>query len=90
MYATYTDIGEHDWGEVTVWEPGARLVHTFTLAQDPQHPSEVAVEFAPTERGCTVLFAQGGWTKANDESREKFGDWPLMLERFAALANQVS
>jgi hypothetical protein len=46
-YATHSDLGEHDWGEVTLWESGHRLVHTFTLAQDPQHPTEVAVEFVP-------------------------------------------
>jgi hypothetical protein len=93
VYATHGDIGEHDWGEVTVWEPGRRLVHTFTLAQNPHHPSEVAVEFVPHERvggaptGCTVRFAHGGWTEVNATVREKFGDWPVLLDRFAALAD---
>ena len=40
VYATHADIGEDDWGAVTVWEPARRLVHTFTLAQDPAYPSE--------------------------------------------------
>jgi uncharacterized protein YndB with AHSA1/START domain len=93
VYATHSDLGEHDWGEVTVWEPGQRLVHTFSLAQDPQHPSEVSVEFVPDEdRGeagshCTLRFAHGGWTKANVAAREKFGDWPVMLDRLVALAD---
>ena len=42
VYATHSDICEHSWGEVIVWERARRLGHTFTLAQDPQHPSEVA------------------------------------------------
>jgi hypothetical protein len=46
VYATHTNMGKQDWGEITTWEPGRRLVHTFTLAQDSQFPSEVAVEFA--------------------------------------------
>jgi hypothetical protein len=89
VFAVHRDIGDDDWGEVTVWEPGRRLVHTFTLAQDPQHPSEVAVEFAADEggRGCTVRFAHGGWTQANADVRKKFSDWPVMLDRFAALAD---
>jgi hypothetical protein len=33
-----------------------------------------------------VRFAHGGWTDANVAVREKFGDWPIMLERFATLA----
>jgi hypothetical protein len=89
VYATHSDVGNDDWGQVTVWEPGRRLVHTFTLAQDPQHPSEVSVEFVPGEgrTGCTVRFAHGAWTEASAATRKKFGDWPVMLDRFAALAD---
>jgi hypothetical protein len=91
VYATHADLGEHDWGEVTVWEPGRRLVHTLTLAQDARHPSEVAAQFVPAEGArCTLRFAHGGWTEANVAARAKFGDWPVMLDRFAALANAAS
>ncbi len=88
VYAMHRDLGEDDWGEVTVWDPPHRLAHTFTLAQDPAHPSEVAVEFAPDRcGGCTLGFAHGGWTEANADVRKKFGDWPVMLDRLAALAD---
>jgi Activator of Hsp90 ATPase homolog 1-like protein len=87
VYATHSDLGEHDWGEVTVWEPGRQLVHRFTLAQDPQHPSEVAVDFVGHAGGCTVRIAHGGWTEASAKDREKFGDWPFLLDRFAKLAD---
>jgi hypothetical protein len=88
VYATHDNVERHDWGEVTAWEPGCRLVHTFTLAQDPRHPSEVTVEFAPCAGPgeSAVRLAHGGWTEANAAAREKFGDWPLLLDRFAALA----
>ena len=87
VYATHTDIGEDEWGAVTVWEPGRRLVHTFTLGQDSAYPSEVAVEFVPGDGDgcCTMRFAHGGWTEANAAARPKFGDWRVMLDRFAAL-----
>jgi hypothetical protein len=87
VYATHSDIGEDDWGQVTVWEPGHRLVHSFTLAQDPQYPSEVAAQFVPDGTGCALRFAHGGWTDANAAVREKFGDWRLLLDRFAELAD---
>jgi hypothetical protein len=87
VFATHEDLGEHDWGEVTVWEPGRRFAHTFTLAQDPQAPSEVSVEFADDEGGCGLRFAHGGWTEANAANRAKFNDWPVLLDRFAELAN---
>jgi uncharacterized protein YndB with AHSA1/START domain len=86
VFATHSDVGRDDWGEVTQWEPGRRLVHTFALAQDPEHPSEVSVEFAPAGDGCIVHFEHGGWNEANAAARDKFGDWPILLARFAALA----
>jgi uncharacterized protein YndB with AHSA1/START domain len=86
VFARHADLGDDDWGEVTAWEPGHRLVHTFTLAQDPDHPSEVVVEFEPGDgTACTMRFAHGGWTNANVTHREKFGDWPAILERYVAL-----
>jgi Activator of Hsp90 ATPase homolog 1-like protein len=87
VFATHEDLGTHDWGEVKVWEPGRRLAHTFTLAQDPQAPSEVSVEFVEVDGGCGLRFAHGGWTEANAASREKFGDWNVMLDRFAVLVD---
>lgn len=95
VYATHTDLGVHTWGEVTTWEPGRKLAHTFMLAQDPAAPSTVIVEFVPgTDHpstddaavGCIVYFAHGGWSAANADARAKFGDWPVMLERFVTLA----
>jgi Activator of Hsp90 ATPase homolog 1-like protein len=85
VFATHEDLGEHEWGKVTVWEPGRRLAHTFTLAQDPQAPTEVSVEFVDDD-GCNLLFAHGGWTEANAAARAKFSDWPVLLDRFAELA----
>ncbi len=83
--ATHSDLGKDHWGDVTVWEPGRRLVHTFTLAQDSTHPSQVAVEFSAHGDGCTMRFAHGGWTEANAAARPRFGDWRVMLDRLAAL-----
>jgi hypothetical protein len=89
VYATHSDLGEIEWGEVTAWEPGSRLVHSFHLAQDPAHPSEVAVEFVPDGDGCVLRFAHGGWNEANASERPKFGDWPVILERYVALVDET-
>jgi uncharacterized protein YndB with AHSA1/START domain len=84
VFATHADLGDHSWGEVTVWEPPHRLVHTFGLAQ--RSPSEVAIEFSDVDGESRVHFEHRGWTDANAADRVKFGDWPLLLNRFAALA----
>jgi uncharacterized protein YndB with AHSA1/START domain len=86
VYAKHSDAGDHDWGSVTVWEPGRRLVYTFTLAQDPRYPSEVMVEFAGVGSRSSIRLAHGGWTSENSGARTKFSDWPGILDRFAALA----
>jgi hypothetical protein len=87
IYASHADIGKHDWGEVTLWAPGRRIVPSFTLAQDPSHASEVAANFEPGEdgTGCAFRLEHGGWNESNGATREKFGDWPVMPDRFAAL-----
>jgi hypothetical protein len=82
VYATHRDLGDDVWGEVLVWEPGRRVTHSFTLAQDRAHPSEVTVAFERDGDGCVVRFSHGGWTPANADARAKFGDWPHLLGRF--------
>jgi hypothetical protein len=90
VFARHTDLGDDEWGEVTAWEPGRQLVHTFTLAQDPAHPSEVAVQFAPGDAdSCTMRLAHGGWNSRNAGDRQKFGDWPVILERYVALLDSA-
>jgi ribosomal protein S18 acetylase RimI-like enzyme len=85
LYASHRD-GDDEWGRVTACDPPRRIEHTFTLAQDPATPSEIAVSFTPDGDGCLLRFEHRGWTPANAALRDKFRDWPMMLARLAALA----
>lgn len=76
----------YQWGTVTTWDSGREYAQTFSLAQDPDHPSALTVRFRPTDTGCVVDFEHGGWTPHNALAREKFSDWPHLLRRFAELA----
>lgn len=76
------------WGTVTVWEPDGVYAQTFTLAHDPEYPSEIRATFTPTDSGCRLDFEHGGWTPGNASRRNHFGDWPEILGRFVALANR--
>jgi hypothetical protein len=85
VYAVHTDLGEHRWGEVTRWRLGSELAYTFTLAQDPAHPTEVSVRFEDRGGGSSALrFEHGGWTADNLDARPRFQDWPRLLARFVA------
>ncbi len=46
------------WGTVLTWDPGRRYRQSFTLAQDPAHPSELDVTFTPTARDDRALRAR--------------------------------
>jgi catechol 2,3-dioxygenase-like lactoylglutathione lyase family enzyme len=81
-----TDHTTFSWGTVTVWDPPGHYAQTFTLAQDPEHPSTLDLQFSAGPGGCTVRFAHGGWTAGNVAGRARFSVWPILLDRFAALA----
>ena len=38
---------EHEWGEVTVWDPPSRLVYLWHLRRDRADATEVEIRFAP-------------------------------------------
>ena len=83
----------YPWGTVTVWEPPREYAQTFTLAQDPEHPSTLSVRIELTEAngrrhpGSRLHFAHGGWTPGNVAGRARFTEWSILLDRFAAVAD---
>jgi uncharacterized protein YndB with AHSA1/START domain len=55
---------EHDWGEVTAWEPPRRLAYLWHLGRPPELATEVEVTFSSTgERATRVEIAQAGWER---------------------------
>jgi hypothetical protein len=77
------------WGNVTVWEPGARYGQTFWLAMDPAHPSTLEVTFTAEGPGTRVALEHGGWTDENAGFRDKYGDWGHLLASYATAAAQT-
>ncbi len=80
------DGTSYQWGTVTVADQPRHYAQTFTLAQDPEHPSTLDVTFEHHLRGCRVHFAHGGWTAGNVAGRARFTEWTVLLDRFAAVA----
>jgi catechol 2,3-dioxygenase-like lactoylglutathione lyase family enzyme len=74
------------WGEVLVWDRPSHYAQSFTLAQDPEHPSRLDLWFEARDGGCRVRFEHGGWTAGNIAGRAKFTEWHILLDRFAAVA----
>ena len=80
---------EHEWGEVTVWEPPARFGYLWHLRRDRADATEVEIRFVPVERSRTrVEIEHRGWERlgAGGESwRDRnYGGWSTLLPHFLA------
>jgi uncharacterized protein YndB with AHSA1/START domain len=92
IHATFRAGRDDDWGKLDTYDPqGHTLAYSFTLAQPPDlPPSRIEVVFTDDRHGgCVLRFAHGGWNDANAVSRAKFREWPMILDRFAALATRA-
>ncbi len=55
---------EHDWGEVTVWNPPSRLEYLWYLRADRADATDVAISFVPDgERRTRVEIVHSGWER---------------------------
>ena len=85
---------EHDWGEVTVWEPPSRFAYLWHLRRDRADATTVEIRFAEAAPGRTrVDIEHRGWEVlgADGESwRDRnHGGWATLLPWFVAAAEQA-
>jgi hypothetical protein len=84
---------EHDWGEVTVWEPPRRLGYVWHIGQARASATDVLITFEPTAGDqCRVSIVHSGWDNFGAEAlarrdRNRSG-WNGVLPRFVAAAER--
>ena len=85
-------VGEdhYPFGAVTAWQPGVCYAQTFWLAMESLHPSTLTATFALGNGGCEMRFEHGGWDARNVSARDRYGEWPALLERFRRAAEDGS
>ena len=55
---------EHEWGEVTLWEPPHRLGYTWHLRQDRADSTDVEITFRPIDASTTLVeIEHRGWER---------------------------
>jgi uncharacterized protein YndB with AHSA1/START domain len=55
---------EHDWGEVTRWEPPRRLAYRWHLGASPAAATDVEITFSELDGATTrVDIVHGGWER---------------------------
>jgi uncharacterized protein YndB with AHSA1/START domain len=80
---------EHDWGEVTVWEPPTRLSYRWHLGQELADATEVEIRFVARGTGATrIEIEHHGWERLGRAAgqvrdRNRTG-WETLLPHFAA------
>ncbi len=85
VFETAGDGGEHDWGEVLVWEPPRRFAMTWRVTATP---TEVEVRFTSEANGTRVDLEHRGWERFGEGADEKRGQydsgWIAVLDRYVA------
>lgn len=93
IYERTADGTEHDWGEVTVWQPPRRLVYLWHLRRDRADATEVDLRFIAMDGGRSrVEIVHRGWERLGAGGQEwrdrNLGGWSTLLPHFVALANR--
>jgi hypothetical protein len=82
---------EIDWGEVTLWEPPARLGYLWHLRRDRADATDVLITFVPRGPALTrVDVLHAGWERLGadaDRWRDaNRGGWRMLVPHFVAAA----
>ena len=83
---------EHDWGEITAWEPPRRLGYLWHLRVDRADATNVQITFvAVDQRRTRVEIEHRGWERLGAEGMERRdrnrGGWANLLPHYQELAN---
>jgi uncharacterized protein YndB with AHSA1/START domain len=89
IYERTTAGVEHDWGEVTAWEPPGRLAYSWFLRADRSDATDVEIRFLPIGADRTrVEIEHAGWERLGDRGdswreRNQAG-WSTLLPHYLA------
>jgi len=85
---------EHEWGEVTLWEPPHRFVYLWHLRRDREDATEVEIRFIPHAAATRVVIEHRGWERLGmEEGRtwrdRNMGGWSTLLPHYIAAADHA-
>lgn len=82
---------EHEWGEVTIWEPPGRLGYTWHLNRDRSDATDVEIRFvARGDAATSVEIEHSGWERLGADGEpwrdRNHGGWATLLPHYVAAA----
>ena len=83
---------EHDWGQVTRWEPPDRIAYLWHLRQNRADATEVEITFAADEHdGTQVSIEHRGWERlgalGSERRQQNKHGWDSLLPHFLSAAH---
>jgi uncharacterized protein YndB with AHSA1/START domain len=77
---------EHDWGEITRWEPPRRLGYRWHLMRDPAEATQVEISFVAAGTSTRIEIEHTGWDRLGTDGpvwRERnHAGWSTLLPHF--------
>ena len=79
---------EHDWGEITAWEPPRRLAYLWHIRRDRADATDVEITFHADGESTRVEIVHTGWERLGTDGRQwrdaNRGGWEGLLPYFVA------
>lgn len=66
IYERGSDGSEHEWGEILLWEPPARVVYLWHLFFDRSEATEITVTFTGIGTGSRIRLEQIGFEQLGE------------------------
>ena len=86
IYERTADGTEHDWGEVTVWDPPRQLGYQWHLRRNRADATDVVIRFAPQGSQTRVDIEHTGWERLGvdgpDWRNRNRNGWETLLPHF--------
>jgi uncharacterized protein YndB with AHSA1/START domain len=68
FYERLDDGTEHEWGEITTWDPPGRIGMTWHAGRGPETAQQLEIRFVAEDDGTRVELEQTGWEVLGDEA----------------------
>jgi hypothetical protein len=93
IYERTAEGTEHDWGEVTVWDPPVQLNYLWHLRRDRADATEVEIRFVPRGVAVTrVEIEHRGWERLGRAAQQwrdqNQAGWQSLLPHYLAAAEK--
>jgi hypothetical protein len=90
IFERTADGVEHEWGEVTVWDPPSALAYLWHIGRDRTAATEVWVQFLDQGDSTRIEIEHRGWERLGADAqvwreRNQIG-WDTLLPHFQSAA----